>query len=112
MCIRDRPQGPLAEGHLAPDPATGGVRYRASVSIDDLATTLERYLQQPFQGSVFGIDALRLEGKAHLNLSGVLATDSGSAVGQLRLDGLELAGQTAPVGVAGLVLELLSLIHI
>jgi hypothetical protein len=102
------PDGPVVEGELSGGRGRTPLEYQLSAAVADLGTTLERYVQTPFQGSVFGVDALRMAGEARLVLAGDWrgTAAGGTARGRLELERLELAGREAPVGVTGLSLEL------
>lgn len=100
------PGGPAIEANLADGTGEGKIGYGVTLGVDDLDSTLSRYLRAPLGSTVPFFEKIEGRGALRLEAGGTLGDGAFVAAGRVRSDGLSVAGTQGIVEVEGLELDL------
>jgi hypothetical protein len=84
----------------------GALGYSLSLRVDDLRSSLDRYLRGPLGDAVPWFERIEGSGAIDARVSGTVSDEATTARGRIRLDGVGLAGTKGLVEVEGLDLDL------
>ncbi|HEX6852471.1 MAG TPA: hypothetical protein VF139_13825 [Candidatus Polarisedimenticolaceae bacterium] len=100
------PGGPLLQARVTDGAGNGRIGYGVTLEIEDLGSTLSRYLREPLGSTVPFFEKIGGRGALRLEAGGTFGDDAIVAAGSVRSSGLSVAGTQGVVEVEGLELDL------